>query len=70
MTDDIVTRLRADYEFAFNRFTASIPSLMQAADEIERLRKELITEQTLVMLGQVQVERLRAEIERLKNDTK
>ena len=30
----------------------------EAADEIERLRKELTTEQTLVMLGQVDLKEL------------
>ena len=71
MTDDIVTRLR-DLAMKEESPWANIYDnvMREAADEIERLRKELITEQTLVMLGQVQVERLRAEIERLKNDTK
>lgn len=66
MTDDIVTRLReADYLF-IGRF-GNIYG--EAADEIERLRKELTTEQTLVMLGQVEIERLRVEMEKI-NDTK
>lgn len=41
MTDDIVTRLRDDYSFVFKRFATSVPSLVIAADEIERLRETL-----------------------------
>jgi hypothetical protein len=54
-TDDIVTRLQQKY-------SGQLPICLEAADEIERLRKELTTEQTYVMLGQVEIDRLRKEL--------
>jgi transketolase len=62
MTDDIVTRLRENCETTDCVNVRSIAFVKcdncEAADEIERLRKELTTEQTLVMLGQVEINHL------------
>lgn len=60
MTDDIVTRLRelAD-AFEDDNIQHDLGTwVSSAADEIERLRKELTTEQTLVMFGQAKINHL------------
>lgn len=55
MNDDIVTQLRTMVQY-----TNAVAGIVCArgADEIERLRKELTTEQTLVMLGQADMNEL------------
>ena len=60
MTDDIVTRLRDSAWVPAGATDESKDDRLfrEAADEIERLRKELTTEQTLVMLGQVDINHL------------
>lgn len=61
MADDIVTGLQEEANRLRHepKFVVVSPSLHEeAADEIERLREELKTEQTMVMLGQVEIQRL------------
>ena len=42
MTDDIVTRLREEYDYLFNEWQIIATVLPNAADEIERLRADVM----------------------------
>jgi len=58
ISDDIVDRLRYECKEWCGSGFGFVCNKCDAVSEIERLRKELTTEQTLVMLGQVEINHL------------